>query len=148
MSISTKHEAAVSVETAELMLDDFTKARNAALALLQMCTDRAIAALEAQPAHYNVAIAADFRTLEFDDGHRVSCTIRGWKLKWGICIIPGLHGVVTSPDAQGVGRYIPFENFLPKSTVHGITYVDLVAAIAYLSVDAAQAEGGDGQDND
>jgi hypothetical protein len=148
MPTSIKHEAAITVEGAGEMLDNFTRARNAALALLQMSADRAIATLEAQPAHCNIAIAADFRSLELDDGHTISCTIRGWKLKWGICIIPGLHGVVTSPDAKGMGQYIPFENFLPKSTAHGIAYVDLVAAIAYLSADAAQAEGGDGQDND
>lgn len=141
MSSPTPIEKLTVKDDALGLLTQLETGQKAACANLRLRINEAIEALEAQPASYNVAYAMDFRTIEFPNGATITCTIRGWKIKWDLYIIPGLDGFLslrTTASERGVGIYRPFEDFLPPSD-ECFNYVDLVAAVYDLTCEANEA---------
>lgn len=155
MSPIPKREPNVDTDTAHGLSDDFKKAEQAIFAHLRLSINEALEVLEAQPGHYNIAQAMDFRTIEFENGTTISCCLRGWEVIRGQYIIPGLDGLLsarTISQQRGVGVYRPFEDLLPR-TNDDSGYINLVNAIHDLVVRARTAaqcdqKRGDGMDND
>lgn len=141
MSSPAPFEKLTVENDAQELLRRLEAGQKAACANLRLRVNEAIEALEAQPASHNVAYAMDFRTIEFPDGTTIRCTIRGWRIKWDLYIIPGLDGFLslrTAAGERGVGIYRPFEDFLPPSD-ESFDYVNLVAAIYDLTYEANEA---------
>lgn len=141
MFLSTPIQKLTVKDDAQQLLMQLETDQKAACANLRLRINEAIKVLEAQPASYNVAYAMDFRTIEFPDGTTITCTIRGWKTKWDLYIIPGLDGLLslrTTASERGVGIYRPFEDFLPPSD-ESFNYVDLVTAVYDLTYEANEA---------
>lgn len=155
MSLIPRREPNVDSNTAQKLRASFMESRQEILAHMQSCAHRAVTLLEAQPSHYNVGEAMDFRVIEFDNGATVACHLRGWKIRQDLYIIPGLDGFLSPRTASryhGVCSYRPFEDFLPRSN-DSFDYVDLINEIHDLIVSADQAartdqKRGDGMDND